>query len=71
MTTYEGTSCIINYNSDMSGDIIIKSKTPDEKGNYPEVSVLGKDILKFVAEYVRDQKIAKAENASWKKLLGL
>lgn len=71
MNTYEGTSCIINHNSDMSGDIIIKSKTPDEKGIYSEVSVLGKDILKFVAEYVRNQKITKAENASWKKILGL
>ena len=71
MHSFDGTSCSINHNSDMSGDIIIKSKTPDENGKYPEVSILGKDVLKFVAEYVRTNKISKIEKASWKKLLGL
>lgn len=71
MHTFNGESCSINNNSDMSGNIIITSKIPDENGEYPEVSVLGKDILKFVAEYVRSQKISKIEKASYKKLLGL
>ena len=72
---------IINYNSDMSGDITIKKVKRVAKGGIlledgveevvQEMEVSGTDILKFVSDYVREEKIRKVEKASWKKILGL
>lgn len=62
---------IINYNSDLSGDITIQVKDVSTKTLMEEARVDGRTILKFVAEYVRNQKIAKLEKAPWKKILGL
>lgn len=56
MHTFEGRSCIIHFNSDISGDIHIVEKDSDK-----EIKVEGQDILDFVANYVRSEKISKLE----------
>lgn len=66
MHTFNGKKTRIHYNSDMSGNIIIQNKDYDL-----ELSVLGEDIIDFVAEYVRSQKIGKLEQMDSKEILGL
>ena len=62
MHTFRGRTCIINYNSDMSGDITIVT----EKG---ELDVSGEDILKFVSTYIVSEKISQLENSDPLELL--
>jgi hypothetical protein len=50
------------YNHDLSGEIIIEPS---------EGKVSGGDLLEFVAEYIRQQRIRELENASVMSLLGL
>ena len=64
--TFNGKKTRIHYNSDMSGNIIIQHKYYEL-----ELSILGEDILDFVAEYVRSQKISKLEQMDSKEILGL
>ena len=59
-----GSKTIFNYNSDLSGDVILINK--DTKA---EFVVPGKDILKFVANYVRDKKIATIEDMNTEEIL--
>lgn len=66
MHTFEGSSCRIHFNSDMSGDIHIA-----EKGSDKEIKVDGQDILDFVANYVRSERISKLEQMETKEILGL
>lgn len=57
MHTFTGNTCKIHYNSDMSGELIIAS------GN-AEMTIDAQDILNFIAEYVRSQKIRGLEQMS-------
>lgn len=66
MHTFNGKKTRIHYNSDMSENIIIQHKDYEL-----ELSVLGEDILDFVTEYVRSQKISKLEQMDSKEILGL
>lgn len=66
MHTFEGKSCRIHFNSDMSGDIHIVEKNSDK-----EIKVDGQDILDFVTNYVRIEKISKLEQMETKDILGL
>ena len=67
MRTFNGNSCIIHYNSDLSGDVeIVTGINGDRK-----VSVSGKDLLDFVANHVRDKMISQLENASTEDILGI
>lgn len=66
MHTFEGKSCRIHFNSDMSGDIHIVKKDSDK-----EIKVDGQDILDFVANYVRSEKISTLEQMEMKEILGL
>ena len=66
MHTFEGNKIRIHYNSDMSGDCIIFNK---ETGQEVEVSC--EDILDFVANFVRSQKISKLEQMETKNVLGI
>jgi hypothetical protein len=65
MITFKGHKGIIfNYNSDFSGDVIIKDTNNDE------VKVEGSDILEFVAFcYVQGKKIEMLEQAAYEELL--
>lgn len=64
MHTFDGKSCRIHFNSDMSGDIHIVEKDSDE-----EIKVEGQDILDFVANYVRRERISKLEQMETKDIL--
>lgn len=66
MHNYNGKSCSIIYNSDMSGDTVIV-----DKENGKSVSISGYDILDFVASYIRDKKVSALENMSTDEILGL
>ena len=54
MHTFEGKNCRFFYNSDMSGEIYIRDKNSDK-----ELKVESHDILDFVDNYIRNQKISK------------
>lgn len=66
MHSFHGKTCTIHFDADMSGDVCIV----DLKNN-TEVRVSGNDILDFVAEYVRGEKISQLEQMSSKEVLGL
>lgn len=66
MHSFEGVSCYIAYNSDLSGDIRIRRK---EGGNVIEVAAC--DILTFVANYVRSERISKLEAQCNVEILGI
>ena len=69
------------YNSDLSGDVkIIKKLTEDEMKNMStaeiiaaqcEIEVPGHILLDFVADYVRNERIAKLEQMSTDEILGV
>lgn len=67
MHSFHGKSVNIHYDADIkSGECIIINKENGE-----EIRVLGSDLLDFVAAYVRQQKIAKIENADTIDILGI
>lgn len=66
MHTFNGNKTRIHYNSDMSGDCIIFNKETEQ-----EVKVSCEDILEFVAEHMRIQKINKLEQMNSAEILGL
>ncbi len=66
MHTFEGKSCRIHYNSDMSGEVHICDKNSDK-----ELVIDAQDILDFVADYVRSQRIGTLEQMSTENILDL
>ena len=66
MHTFNGKKSAIHFNSDMSGECIIFNKETEQ-----EVKVPCEDILEFVADYVRSQKISKLEQMETKDILGI
>ena len=66
MHTFNGESCTIHYNSDMSGEVIINSKTINKA-----LEIEAKDILDFVADYIRREKISTLENMSTNEIFHL
>lgn len=66
MQTFEGKSCRIHYNSDMSGEVHICDKNSDK-----ELVIDAQDILDFVADYVRSQRIGTLEQMSTENILDL
>ena len=56
MHTFEGKSCRFHYNSDMSGEVYICDKNSDK-----ELVIEAQDILDFVADYARTEKIGMLE----------
>lgn len=61
--TFKGESCTIIHNGDYSSDVQIIGIT----GQSVVVSV--EDLLMFAAEYVRQEKITKLEEADWREIL--
>lgn len=55
------------YNGDMSGDVSIYRNEND----VIDFSVPGKDLIEFIADYVRREKITELENATIAQVLGL
>ena len=64
MHTFNGKSCTIFHNGDMSGNLIIA------KDNV-EIKIDSQDILDLVAEYIRQEKISKLEQMETNELLNL
>jgi hypothetical protein len=64
MHTFKGESCRIHHNSDMSGDLhIIKSHTEEQ------IVIEAEDILKFVAEYIRSERVGEIESKDWREFV--
>lgn len=66
MHTFEGKSCRIHHNSDMSGEVHICDKNSNK-----ELVVEAQDILDFVADYIRSKRIGKLEQMSTENILNL
>jgi len=67
MHTFKGSQgTVFNYNSDMSGDIIISRYSLEGYLNIPSF-----DILEFVAEFMRNQQISKLKGMDVHELLDL
>jgi hypothetical protein len=66
MHTHEGKKTTFFHNGDYSGDVIIKLL---ETGL--EMRVDAHDLIDFVTEYVRGQRIAALEDMTTEELLGL
>ena len=65
MHIFEGKSCRIHHNSDMSGEVHICDKNSDKE------LVLMLRIFGFVADYVRSQRIGMLEQMSTENILDL
>ena len=64
MHTFKGKSCTIHYNGDMSGELeIYVPKTKDRIG------VRADDIMEFVMEYIKSEKIAELESMHWENFM--
>jgi hypothetical protein len=64
MHTFKGKVCVIHYNSDMSGKLhIIKTDTEEN------FIIEAEDVLKFVAEYIRSNRITDLEVTKWQEFL--
>lgn len=57
------------YNSDLSGRVTIW--TPEMGDDKPVIEVNGNDLLEFVAEVVRREKISQLEIMTDKQVLGI
>ena len=66
MHTFEGKSCRIHHNNDMSGEVHICDKNSDK-----ELVLDAHDILDFVADYVRSERIGMLEQMSTDSILHL
>lgn len=66
MHTFNGSKARIHFNSDMNGDCEIIEK---ESGT--SIKIPCEDILDFVADYVRSQRISSLEQMSNKDILGI
>lgn len=66
MHTFNGSKARIHFNSDMNGDCEIIEK---ESGT--SIKIPCEDILDFVADYVRSQRIGMLEQMSTENILDL
>jgi len=64
MHTFKGKSCTIHYNGDMSGEL----KICNRKDNV-WITVKADDIMRFVMEHIKSQKIAEIESMNWKDFM--
>ena len=67
MHTYNYENYTFNYNSDLSGEVIIyDTLKPNE-----QIEIEGHALVEFVAEFIKNKKIAELENATTSELLGI
>ena len=74
MHTFKRGGVTISYNSDLSGSVLFTTDTwvrCDATGHRVEVHVPGQVLLDFVAEHIRQERIAKLEQMTTDELLGL
>lgn len=67
MHTFEGKKIRIHHDLDIhGGECIIVDKETDT-----EIRCIGDDLLDFVANYIRSEKISKLEQMNNKDILGI
>ena len=66
MNTFNGKSVKVFHNSDYSGDCLIINKETNK-----EMNILTDDLIDFVAEYVKKQKIKDIEYMTSMEILRL
>lgn len=66
MHTFEGKTIRIHHNSDFGGNVFLVNKETNE-----EIEILSDDLIDFVSELVRGQKIREIEQMDSKEILGL
>ena len=71
MHSFEAKKNTFQYNVDGSGDVTIVRHCRDYMENCEEFEVPIEDVLDFVANLVRNAKIAEREQADAKDVLGL
>ncbi len=61
------------YNSDLSGDVLITGveTTAIRRVKQSVLTIPGYDLLEFVAEFIREQKIEKIEQMTVNELIGI
>lgn len=63
MHTWNGEGCTINYNLDLSGNLIITGRNPDSiSNNTLTIEVPAKEMLSFIGVCLREQKIDELES---------
>lgn len=64
MHTWVGTDSIITYNSDLSGEIVIKGRNKDSltEGDNVSVVIPANDLLTFIGMQLRNKKISELES---------
>lgn len=62
--TFNGKTITIHYNSDLSGEATLVT-------NHVRDEIDPKDLLDFVAHYIRTERISELEQADTLKILGL
>lgn len=67
MHTHKTPQATFLFNSDLSGDVIIRR----EDGEDGEAAVPGVALLSFVAQYIRRERISAMEEMSDREILGL
>ena len=66
MNTFNGKSVKVFHNSDYSGDCLIINKETNK-----EMNILTDDLIDFIAEYVKKQKIKDIEYMTSMEILRL
>jgi hypothetical protein len=62
-------SICIHHNGDFSGDAEIVRFAPD--GSTQTIAVPCQALLEFVAEFIRNERVAQLENATYEEVFGL
>jgi hypothetical protein len=72
MITFQKDNYLVHYNSDGSGDaIFIIQKSPGSRDVDLEIKLPCEVIIGFVAELVRNERVAEFESLGARQLLGL
>ena len=72
MHHFSGTKTVFNFNSDLSGDVLIHN--PDTELGWDEqteLAIPGEDLLAFIANFVRNARISQLEQCSDSEILGI
>jgi len=75
MKIFKGTTCTIHSNSDLSGNIVITTSNKnvdiysDNRG--VEIRISASDLLEFITNHFKNEKISQIEKMDIRKLLNL
>ena len=69
MHTREIGSTLFHFNADLSGAVMIVKR--DKGKSFESLEVPGEDLIRFIAEWVANQKISELEDMEPHEVLGL